>query len=255
MKMAFLILTLVTLSACGGKKSSADKNPVTIVTDDQLTCDLGDVGQSAPKIKIEKEILAAVLGDLQGRPYSREEIWERLGRSTRLKLNLALNARIKNLPEEVVYKGVSLFIEQQLQNPGQSFYFRTKASEIIFHSEQVTIPGGDCKDQEANIAAVNISKVIRKSRLEKTLDCYGPHMHVEVSLFADAVIFRKYFDVYSFAGGELVRTDSNGQIKLKGLAPDQSTLRATIFPGNSLEIEFTGTSDSITGTAMCDQAG
>jgi hypothetical protein len=254
MKALFFILVLVMVSACGGKKDSSSSKPVVEVHDDTLTCEIEDVSPESPSIKIEKDTLAKIMRDLEGRPFSREEFWGHLSRDTRLELNLALNQQMKNWPEEFLYKGIVLYIEHLLTHPGQSFYLRTSARYVVFYSdaESWKVTGGDCKDQESAIAGVEISKVIRHSAFEKTLNCYGPRMHVELSLYKNAVIVKKYFDVYSFVGGELIRKEINGETRLQGLAPDQSTLNATISPGRVLEINLNGTSGSIAGTGMCD---
>jgi hypothetical protein len=253
MKAFFLILTLVVLSACGGKDKSSP-NPVTEVHGDELTCEIGDVSPLSPSVKIDKEIVALVMRDLEDRPFSREEFWDRLSRETRLELNLALNNQMKNWPEEFLYQGVVLFFEHQLKYPGQSFYLRTNSAYVVFYIDEESwkVTGGDCKDQGGAISGVGISKVIRQSTFERKLNCYGPRMHVELSLYKKAVIISKYFDVYAFSGGELIRTEFNGEITLKGLAPDQSTLRATISPGRVLDINLVGTSGAIVGTGMCD---
>ncbi len=253
MKALFPILILMMVSACGGKDSSSSK-PTVEVHDDQLTCEIGDVSPQSPSVKVEKETLAKVMRDLEGRPFSREEFWGRLSRDTRLELNLALNHQMKKWPEEFLYKGIVLYIEHLLNNPGQSFYLRTSSRYVVFYSDEESwkVTGGDCKDQESAIAGVEISKVIRHSTFEKTLNCYGPRMHVELSLYKNAVIVKKYFEIYSFVGGELIRKVINGETRLEGLAPDQSTLRATISPGRVLDIQLNGTSGSISGTGMCD---
>lgn len=253
MKALPLILVLMIVSACGGKDSSS-KKPVVEVHNDTLTCEIDDVNPESPSVKIEKETLAKVMRDLEGRPFSREEFWGRLSRDTRLELNLALNKQMNNWPEEFLYKGIVLYIEHLLTNPGQSFYLRTSSRYVVFFSDEESwkVTGGDCKDQESAISGVEISKVIRHSGFEKTLNCYGPRMHVELSLYKNAVIVKKYFDVFSFVGGELIRKEIGGETRLQGLAPDQTTLTATISPGKVLTITLNGNSGSIIGTGMCD---
>ncbi len=253
MKTLNLILILMIVTACGGKDSSSSR-PVIEVHGDELTCELEDVNPESPSVKIEKDIVALVLNDLNDRPFSREEFWGRLGRQTRLELNLALNKQMKDWPEEFLYQGVVLYFEHLLKSPGQSFYMRTKERFVVYYSDDESwkVTGGDCKDQAEAISGVELSKVIRHSGLEKTFNCYGPRMHVEMNLYKNAVVVSKYFDVYSFAGGELIRKEINGEIRLQGLAPDQSTLNATITPGKVLTISLNGISGSIIGTGMCD---
>lgn len=251
MKLLPLFLTLVMISACGGKKHHHPK-PVIEVTEDGLSCDVGEAGQSAPTVKVEKDLLELIVRDLEGRPFSREEFWSRLHRNTRIELNIELNKQIKKIPEELVYKSIPLFVEHYQKNPEQSFYLRSGNNSVVFYSDEgsLKLPGGDCK--ETRVPETNLSHVIRESTLEKKLNCYGPQMHVEVSLYKNAVIFTKYFDAYVFSGAELIRTDVNGKVMLEGLAPDETTLTASISSGRVLEIRLVGTSGSIVGTGMCD---
>lgn len=252
MKLWIVLFTLIMVTSCGAKKKSSNEDQIFLPI--TTPCVVSDVAPQAPTLKIDQAVVDNVLANLADRPFERDSFWRRLERQTRLRLNLALNKQMKDFQEDFLYKGVVLFFENLVKNPEQSFYFKTKARSVVFYTTagSLKVTGGSCENQDRNIEAIDLSKVIPESTLEKKLNCYGPHMHVELSLYKDAVVVSKLFDVYSFSGGELIWNVLNGETRLEGLAPDQSTLRATISPGKVLVISLMGTSGSIVGTGMCD---
>ncbi len=250
MKNFLLSVILLSLSGCGVRKTSDEMGKALGKgMGEAFACMIPTVvtGTLSPVVVIGQTNIDNILRDLQGRTFNRKTFWTLLSRKTRIGLNLTLNNQMK-VPEEILYPGVVLFMENYLKTPGQNYFLRASHSvRFAVDKDETRMNQTTCENQDEALKEIDVSRVVPASTLEQKLNCGN----FSVSFYKNHVLLSND-EQNLFSRGEVIRTDSVNELKISALDPDQQTLSLILSKKDKiLQINFTGKTQTLSGTYRC----
>ncbi len=247
----FLLLSIVS---CGNKKTD-DKKSAEM--DKVLAPSACVVSSLTPVIKVPRPLIDKILVDFQGRPFNRNAFWNIISRQTRLDVNLFLNENLK-APEEVLFPGFVLYMENLFENPGEGFYLRTSKHHIKFDGEEIKSP---CGFQDDVLSQIDTKRLIPASTEELVMNCRVDSLlsshSFSLRFFKKHLIMKAGEELFLFSGAEIIRKEDSSGIKIDALDPDQRTLSLRMDQNEDGEnkrrvaVHFFGKTTYFDGTGTC----
>ena len=254
MKSIVVLTLLITISACGVRKTSEN---VVKKNSDSLVCSTPDA-----VIKVDQEIVDKIMIDLQDRPFHRNSFWNIISRENRLAINLALMSN-PSLPEEIVYRGFVMFMENYVNNPDKNYSLKTSHYSVRFviHEELDAETQATCGQTEKALEKIDISRLIPAASEEQRLRCvvdssFAKH-DLGIRLFRNHLIIETERETTLFAGAEIIRNEENPEIRITALDPKQRMLTLKLEKNEDQEkkrkvaIRFSGKTTSLEGNGTC----
>ncbi len=261
MKILFFALFIFTLTGCGLKKTTDNlADSIGRGMGQALSCMTSTAFNSmfTPVITIRQDNIDRILLDLQGRTFSRNTFWTLLSRKTRIALNLTLNEQLR-VPEEILYPGFVLFIENHLKNPGQNYYLKTASHQVRFviDAEETRINQTECENQDEALKKIDVSKVVPASSLEERITCRMDNGgSFSLSFYTNHILISNG-EQNLFSRGEVIRTETENDLKITALDPDEQTLEMVLAKKSNnhgernLQINFAGKTQTLSGSYFC----
>lgn len=264
MKLILVTVLLFTLTGCGLKKRNeliADR--VGRQMAEALSCALPTMmnGALTPVVVVGQENIDNILSDLQGRTFNRNSFWTLLSRKTRTRLNLTLNHQLK-APEDILYPGFVLFMENYLSHPGQNYLLKTSQTWVRFviDSDESRMNQATCENQDTVLKKIDTTRVIPASSVELKLSCKLDNGgRFALTLYKNHLVIHRG-ELISYSRGEIIRKDSEEDIRITALDPDQQSLEMVLSTKSdrngerSLYVNFIGKNQSFSGTHRCGRA-
>ena len=251
MKTALLFL-LSTLVACNEHVSKSLTGPVK---NGQTAAQCEEI-KSFTEIAIDQKQIEVVMAELQGREPSTASFWSRLSPETRIALNLHLNRHLRVEEEELVYQAASLFFNDQIHNPGSSYSHRSVV--LLYNGDRSAARHGICYRNEKEfrndkrLKAIDTSKLIRESTLQKSLKCEVSSEEIELRIYQQHVVTLIDDKIFAWSGGQLIRAENEETMTFEGLNPDQETLKLELNKNEKrIDLRLNGKTRSLVGTGSC----
>lgn len=260
MKLLPLMVLLLGIAACGDKNSQ-NQSAANDKEISPLSCAVSSMDTS-PVIKIPQNLIDKILVDFQGRTFNRNAFWNILSRETRLDVNLFLNGELK-VPEEILFPGFVLFMENYFDHPGEKYLLRTSKYKIRFDADvdirsEIKSP---CGNQDEALSKIDVSRMIPASSEEMTLSCNVNSLvfshSFSLRFYKNHLIMNVRDEKFLFSGAEIIRNDGSLTVEINTLDPQGRTLSVKFDKNEDGEkkrqvaIHFFGKTTYFDGSGSC----